>query len=70
MAKAFKFSKRKRQELIEEYAGLALAAIINKYPPSTERDQVTEIDLSTARGAYNYAEAMVVILEEKRGEAR
>ena len=52
--------------LRDYFAGLALQAIISKAPHESVPTGVDESDLARARGAYDYADAM---LKARKGEA-
>jgi hypothetical protein len=48
------------------FAGQALQAIISKHPPKSQvMTGVNELDMQTARGAYDYADAMLKVREVK-----
>ena len=45
--------------LRDYFAGLAMQAIIAKFPPQTCNIGLDELDLMMARGAYEYSDAML-----------
>lgn len=45
------------------FAGLAMQAIISKHPAVEESSGIKATDIKTARGAYEYADAMIEIRE-------
>ena len=51
--------------LRDYFAGQAMQAIISKHPPTEEVSGINEIDRQTARGAYEYADAMLKAREVK-----
>lgn len=48
------------------FAGLAMQAIIAKHPAEVVAGSMNEIDAPTAKGAYEYADAMIA--ERKEAE--
>ena len=56
----------KNRNLRDWFAGLALQAIISKAPHESVPTGVDESDLARARGAYDYADAM---LKVRKGES-
>lgn len=53
--------------LRDYFAGLAMQAIIAKFPPQTCNTGLDELDLMMARGAYEYADAMLAERAKKGG---